>query len=187
MCGDVPGAWAGTGKVQYTTPGVTTPCPSPPPPPPEAPSAKTALLMLKTAAGARWPTAGIAGWTSATDPCAGPWSGVTCTGGGAVAAVDLSFYTLQGALPDGLADLGSQLTSLQLAGSGCAALRLRPDPNQLPARPCLPSFGARVGACPRARAADRIQNRSLLFVINLGRPPLRVLYCIPVQAGCTRL
>lgn len=116
MCGTVPGAWFGTAVVLNSSTGVGSACPQPPSPPPAPPSARSVLLTIKQAA-ATWP-AGLPGWsTSGPEPCVLPWPGVSCAAG-AVTDVDLGFYTMQGTLPSGLADLGTQLTSLTLAGGG---------------------------------------------------------------------
>lgn len=105
MCGLLPGVLATAGRVVATSTGLGVACPSPPPPPmpppspPPSPSPppgpSSALLALRTAAGATWP-AGYESWLVTSDPCVpAPWPGVSCSGAGSVIGVDLSFNDIQ--------------------------------------------------------------------------------------------
>ncbi len=112
MCGDIPGSWAGTSRVQFTGSNLTRTCTIA-----AAATPTGALFALRLAAGSSWPAAGLSGWAPGTDPCGPPaWSGVTCSGS-SISAVDLSFQGLSGVLPTELQHLGASVTSLDLGNN----------------------------------------------------------------------
>eukprot|EP00798_Chlamydomonas_sp_ICE-L_P000050 gene50-12865_t len=112
MCGTIPTALAG--KVSYSSTNIGSTCPSPPPAPPTVASA---LLSIRdTAVEATWP-GGFTGWTVATEPCTGSWSGVTCDGSNvSVLAVDLGYWDIETSLQPEM-QLLTALTSLSMGGN----------------------------------------------------------------------
>ena len=103
LCGPLPGAWTSS-RVPSSGSLLGSPCPQ----------TSGLLALMSAVTPATWPS-GMVGWSNSTDPCAAPWTGVTCTGP-AVTALDLGYYGLQGTLPSGLSQI-SGLQTLSLGGN----------------------------------------------------------------------
>ncbi|KAG1679106.1 hypothetical protein FOA52_000461 [Chlamydomonas sp. UWO 241] len=96
-----------------TARGQTSPPPPSPSPPPPSPAGYVALLHAKSQL--TDPNSELSTWTG-TDPCSGPWLGITCSGGSEPTALSLNSLSLGGNLPDALSSVTS-LSNLDLGGN----------------------------------------------------------------------